>query len=381
MLSFLTLLFLYESLTIPVEPEKQNLTPINVNPISQNKESLNNIYGDYLVTSLNLDQKIILDFRMHPVFQGFVWAYKNHRPITISPDIIWLLITQAFSNHVSFNAEKLRSMFVNFTGKEEIVVDRTDLNFYKMKPKDWETSIFPEFVSKIEKYTGKDITDVLTPDFTTTTPISRAVGQLTIMSTMKNYFDYRLILGGCGFPFVTIEGSVEDWNKIKEKLIFLAKYEFEWFTNRITPIINEIIKTKKGNINTLFWKKMIRVKDSEGSYHPGYVDGWFASFFPYSKEGYLLNGSISDNIDLQDEMQTIPFILEIINQKKHDCQFLAGFVGLIQDEKTKSIKPEIGWFINEKSNNQLPNSWGRSRKKYRDNLLKKNWNRRYFGEF
>ena len=106
MLSILSLLFLYESLTIPVEPEKQNLTLINVNPISRS------IYGDYLVTSLNLDQKINFDFGMHPVFQGFIWAYKNHRPITISPDIFWLLITQAFSNHVSFNAEKLRSMFV-----------------------------------------------------------------------------------------------------------------------------------------------------------------------------------------------------------------------------------------------------------------------------
>ena len=246
----------------------------------------------------------------------------------------------------------------------KIVVNRTDLNFYHMKLKDWETSIFPEFVSKIENYTGKNITDVLTPDFTTTTPTSRAVGQLTIMSTMKHYFNYRLILDGCGFPFITIEGSVEDWNKIKEKLLFLAKYEFEWFTNRIIPIINEIIQTKKGNINTLFWKQMIRVKDSEGFYHPGYVDGWFASFFPYSKEGDRLSGPISSNIDLQDEIQIIPFILEI-KKREHNCQFLAGFVGLIQDEKTKSIKPEIGWFINEQSNNQLPNSWVRRYEKYK----------------
>lgn len=38
------------------------------------------------------------------------------------------------------------------------------------------------------------------------------------------------------------------------------------------------------------------------------------------------------------------------NQKEEDmiklnCEFLAGLVGIIQDEKTGSFKPEIGWFV------------------------------------
>lgn len=350
MLVILFLIFLYESITIPVEPEKQNLNIIKVDPISKNAAGLNIVHGNYLFTSLEPNQKIILDFNLHPVFNGFVWSYKNHRPVTISPDIFWLLITQAFSNHVSFNAEELRSMFVNFSGKKELVVKKIDMNFYTMKSKDWEEIVFPEFVSQITNYTGKDIIDALTPDFTTTTAISRAVGQLTIMSTMKHYFDYRFIVSGCGFPFITIEGSVEDWNKIKEKLVSLAKYKFEWFSNKTIPIINEIIETKKGNINTQFWKQMIHIKDSEGAYHPGYVDGWFALFFPFTKEGYRLDGIISDNTNLQDEMQTIPFILEILGEGEYKCNFLAGFVGLIQDEKTASIKPEIGWFIKKENN-------------------------------
>lgn len=36
-----------------------------------------------------------------------------------------------------------------------------------------------------------------------------------------------------------------------------------------------------------------------------------------------------------------------------NCVILAGFVGLTQDEKTASIKPEIGWFI--KRNESLDN--------------------------
>ena len=208
------------------------------------------------------DQKIILNHRTHPVFEGFVWAYRNHYPITISPDIFWLLITQAFSNHVSDKHEELRSMFVDFLDKKQLVVERSDLNFYTMTSEDWEKNFFPEFVSQISNYTGNDIINTLTADFTTTTPVSLAVSQLTIMSTMQHYFQYRASVFGCGFPYISIEGSIEDWTKIQSKLTFLSKYKFEWFTNSTIPIIEKIIETKRGNVDTQFWKQMIRFKDS-----------------------------------------------------------------------------------------------------------------------
>lgn len=111
-----------ETLTIPVEPEKKNLSIIQNDLID--KQRISEIYGSYLSTSLKNGQEIILDFKNHPVLQGFIAAYRNDRPVTISPDVIWLLIIQAFSNHVTNNAEKLRSMFVNFDGKKELTVKK-----------------------------------------------------------------------------------------------------------------------------------------------------------------------------------------------------------------------------------------------------------------
>ena len=52
-----------------------------------------------------------------PVLCGFYEAYSIHYPIRIKPDDIWLLIVQAFSNHININSESLRKMFVNFDGK------------------------------------------------------------------------------------------------------------------------------------------------------------------------------------------------------------------------------------------------------------------------
>ena len=78
----------YESITIPLETEKKNMKKIDILKICENQESIYEMYGKIISTSMKNNQKIILDYKDHPVYQGFIDAYKNHRPITISPDII-----------------------------------------------------------------------------------------------------------------------------------------------------------------------------------------------------------------------------------------------------------------------------------------------------
>ena len=53
------------------------------------------------------------------ILQGFYSAYENHLPIRLTPDIIWLLIIQGFSQHINYNAEYLRNKFVNFENKKK----------------------------------------------------------------------------------------------------------------------------------------------------------------------------------------------------------------------------------------------------------------------
>lgn len=343
--SFLQMSF--ESITIAVEPEKENLSKIKTVKVTKSCKEAQRIFGKIINSSIDPHQELILQYGQHPIFDGFVSAYKEHRPITISPDIIWILIVQAFSNYVSDNHEKLRSKFVNFDGKKELLIKRHDLIFSNMTAKDW-ASFFPEFVRQISEYTGQSITDTLTPEFTTTTPTSLQVGQLSIMSTMKHYFSYRMEVIGCGIPHITIEGSIEDWRKILTKLENLNSYDFEWFTNDIVPIVKEIIQTKKGNVNKKFWKDMIRIKDSDDFYDPSGVDGWFTNFFPYDDKGERVYGPIESSGDLQNELLEIPFTLDILNGgsvQSLKLKFLAGFVGLTQNEKTGSLKPEIGWIV------------------------------------
>lgn len=41
--------------------------------------------------------------------------------------------------------------------------------------------------------------------------------------------------------------------------------------------------------------------------------------------------------------------MDVVSGKSFKMQFLAGFVGLTQNDKTGSLKPEIGWIVQHAS--------------------------------
>ena len=126
--------------------------------------------------------------------------------------IFWLLIVQAFNNHVNNNSEKLRKYFIDFDGKKELVIDQIG-NFDK--------KYFEEFCTKInsqmEKYLGKEILDDLTPNFSTTNENNLIIAKISIMDAFKKYFEYISHRKGCGIPYLILEGRSDDYKKIKSK--------------------------------------------------------------------------------------------------------------------------------------------------------------------
>jgi len=60
----------------------------------------------------------LVETSFHPFVATLHQAYARHYPVTISPDMIWLLIAQGFASHVNQNGEEMRSYFVDFDGKK-----------------------------------------------------------------------------------------------------------------------------------------------------------------------------------------------------------------------------------------------------------------------
>ena len=78
---------------------------------------------------------------------------------------------------------------------------------------------------------GQETIDNLECNFSTTTQVAQVTSQVSIMSGMKQYFVYKALMAGCGISNITLEGSIQDWEKIKSKCEFLSTKGLEWYTN------------------------------------------------------------------------------------------------------------------------------------------------------
>ena len=213
-----------DELKIELYPDKKPRLSFDKMKIS------NSIYFSPKVSSLPSNKELAFINSNVLVINGFYTAHTNHYPIRIKPDDIWLLICQTFSNHINENSEKLRNMFVNFEGKKDISIEYELSNIEEV-----DKTIAEDFSikvnEKLKEYLGEEILNILTPNFSTTTNNSVITCKFTIMSAFKKFFNYRMILCGCGIPYIILEGTAEDYKKIISKANQLKKYDLDWYIN------------------------------------------------------------------------------------------------------------------------------------------------------
>ena len=314
----------------------------------------NTIDYQYNIVASSHGKDSLVNFGFHPFFQGMYQAYADHRPFVLSPDMIWLLISQGFSQHVNNNAEELRKLFVNFDGKLTLVVKNNVIDL-KDPNSPWET-VFPEFSKQISAYTGKDLINALTCDFSTTTPVSKVASEITIMEAMKSYFEYVVIYLSCGIPEVRLEGTPKDWQKVLDKANYLRKYKLDWWIDEIDPLLKKFVSASKGEADTAFWRNMFKYHTEKVYGSPKKIDGWIVKFFPYDKKGKRNNLQeliYGDNLPKELVKVDLKYIYvgggkEIVTP----LELWAGFMGLEQNLTTYALTPQIGWMIRKKDADQ-----------------------------
>ena len=311
---------------------------------------------EILHSTFDTNEELIFNKGKTSLIQGLVLAYKNHYPITISPDMIWILIEQGFSRFMEKYHELMRERFVTFKDKKDLKVERLAYSPYTATKEVWD-GIIKEFVQKIENNVGKDIIDNLECNFSTTTPVTQVTSQVAIMSAMKQYFTYKVLMIGCGISAITLEGSVQDWEKIKEKLEFLTKKINTWWTKHLIPIIDNIILTKNyynthGKLNKKlieFWKGMIRLKRKGDMYDPHMINGWIVKFIPNLENDIpTVYEEIREN-DVPDQIISCPmeltWLITLGTKVDFTCSLASGFYGMVQDKQTFNVRPVIGYAI------------------------------------
>jgi hypothetical protein len=295
----------------------------------------------------------------HPFVAAVHTAYAYHYPLVISPDMIWLLITQGFANHINKYPEEMRRYFVDFKGKKLLNVDRP--SFSKGSADNNWPGVFPEFGDSIEANTGPALLDLVTGDFSTTSPAEKIAFQITLMDAMKSYFTYS-VTTLCGIPEITLEGSVQDWQKIEAKTQELAQYELSWWTDELLPVLREFTNTAAGRPNQEFWQAIYKMP-FRGSGSPD-ISGWILNFFPYKDLGGNLvqfigakkpdgnNPGIPAQLtattdEFTSGLSQADFIWNYYGTF-YKMEFVAGFVGFRQDSQTLALRPEISWAVIDK---------------------------------
>ena len=315
-------------------------------------------YKDYpfnIVAKSQLPDSLV-EFGYHSFFQGMDAAYADHRPFVLSPDMIWLLISQGFAQHINANPEKMRHHFADFSGKLSLIIKTNEIKLDN-PDSNWE-KIFPEFTKQIAKHTGKEIINLLSSDFTTTTAIERVAFEITIMEAMKSFFEFKAMYA-CGIPEITLRGTPKDWQKILDKTKQLKKYDLEWWITELDPVLEEFVNASKGKINKPFWINMYKRHSpypSEDNYGaPDTIDGWIVKFFPYDIGGNRNNlknietGHNEFGGNLPNEIVKVD--LEYIDATTGittPLELWAGFFGLEQNKENFALTPKIGWLIRKK---------------------------------
>jgi hypothetical protein len=163
-------------------------------------------------------------------------AYTQDRALVIRPDDVWLAILCQFNFFVTARAELLRANFVAHEGKDELTIVAMPATRY--------TVDFGHIARQMAGLIEKNVVDPAlrawaTPNFTTTTPNDTTVGAVLLMATLKNYFNYVIIMVGCGIPRVTLEGERADWVNILGRLEKLKEYGLEaiaWY-HLLCPVV------------------------------------------------------------------------------------------------------------------------------------------------
>ena len=312
--------------------------------------------------------KNVKTFKDHPVLFGYYKAWVDHCPISISPNIIWQLILNGIIKYIDINSEKLRHNFVNFKdGKKVITVDRSNININEATKEVWE-GVIDEFSSKIKDNIKDNIYDNIILNFSTNTKELLLVQKISSMAMFSKYFEYgSLFKEVCGFPYIELEGSLEDWELILNKIKTFKKFRLKNWINNVEEILQKIIDSKKGKIDISFWKNLIMYRDCcrECGHPDPYISfsGWITNFFPFNNKGkdYYHSKIEIYNVEKDDPMSEIvvtPLKIHLIDTNRDiDLNIYSGLLCVSQDPKTLCVKPELGFLITEKcdKSNKLKN--------------------------
>lgn len=310
-------------------------------------------------------------------------AFARHIPLELSPDVIFNTILQGISEHISKNPEHFRYHFVSHKNKKNIITYNDNLIKGNLN-NNWSKSINDIGEQILQNMSGDNAKNVLKTNFSTTSLVEKTAHIAVFMDIVKHYYEYT-VCTMCGIPFIDITGEKDDWILLSDQIQkLLLQLKLENWNKELQEIFSHFIKAFDDNNDFSFWNKIYNYYGPKGSGGTASVSGWIAKLFLYIKgepnplfptkdyeipkcidEKYkntpwLDNNFWSSNNTKQNVTKPItsipladfcrgiaktPFIWNYYG-KNIKMNLLSGLIGITLTING-SLKPEIGWLIEE----------------------------------
>ncbi|XP_068747060.1 uncharacterized protein [Montipora capricornis] len=283
------------------------------------------------------------------MFAAVSIAYSYHYNLRTSPDDWWFCVIKRVAYAIDANAKKesVRKMFVDHKGKKDITVFVEERDILKV---DYEY-FFDEITKGIrENVKVPEFVDGTTADFSTTTPVLKIVSQITLMYSVKEYFNYGKRMG-CGIPAVEMLGTEEDWAKLTSKLKVLRSLlepiekdlglDEAWW-NVVQEVFHNLLKTYQGKPDRKWWSHIV---DYQTAYSSGFlvgrnIKGWITEFLL----GNVSQAYIKDEGDFTSGLVSVPIDLtDVLSDRKDTAALVGGMLGFTVHGK--SVQPFQGWTL------------------------------------
>lgn len=328
---------------------------------------------------------LVLEAHAHGFIAAVTTAFKDHYPLALRPQHIWLLIVQGIAAHVNEHFGELQSKWVSHEGKITLRVIRD--GFRLGHSNDWESVIdgpADSFSSQIDSHLQSAIQELIVPEFSNTSAEEGISLKIAVMDVCQQFFEYK-VSTRCGFPSIILEGSRQDWELLctsAETLInkgCLPDFASNWLRALqplLEKIMEEYIRSEDGRLpDDLFWNSMCKLGGTKGSGGRTWFNGWMNIFFPIidrrwnaycapysSRMGYAAeplqwnirynhghDPSVAgpDTQDFPQGISTAPVIWDYLGSEIN-LEFKSGFVGASQDPETLVVSPCVSWAVVEK---------------------------------
>lgn len=326
-------------------------------PVIKYEKVLRNILKTKPESYSRVKKDLVAKIYTHPFIGAAHLAFAHHYPLIISPDVVWLCLTQGLALHINHDPEQFRHHFVDYLGKKNIVIERND--FIKNSSENYWDEVLHQFSGKIAEHIGAQ-RDLIVCDFSTTGILEQTVSEIVLMDVVKHYFDYQVDTM-CGIPEITLLGTIEDWQSIRRRVENFDRFGLEKWVDLLIPVLDRLITTANGEVNQEFWRSFYKFEDTSGGTT---ITGWINLFFPYIKDWqgnyttinpYLvaanqdwhcpyLEGATMDCLPIG--LSQVPFVWKYM-QEIFEMNFIGGFVGVSQAKNSLALQTEIGWAITQ----------------------------------